>query len=78
MGRQLMKRSPQHLSKYILVEGTEYISWSKRKLKQCKETKKDGVGRIATLYKEFKESLYDSIRFNQGLKESKGVRPADM
>lgn len=35
-------------------------------------------GGIATLYKEFRKSLYDSIRYNQGLKESGGVRPADM
>lgn len=36
------------------------------------------LGATATSYKDFRESLYDSIRFNQGLKESGGVRPADM
>lgn len=37
------------------------------------------LGGIATLCKDFRESLYDSSRFNQGLKERGGsVRSADM
>lgn len=37
------------------------------------------LGGIVILYKDFRESLYDSIRFNQGFKErGGGVRPADM
>lgn len=35
-------------------------------------------GEVAILWKEFRESLYDSITFNQGPKGSRGVRLADM